>query len=101
MRGKNTFSNVFNTNPAPEKRKGRSTELIAHRNRCLMERYYYYGHFTDKRFDAIIEQLSHEFFLSKQTIPDLMDKNLAMLIELKEKKPPKSYFEKRWPHMRW
>ena len=85
MRGKNIFKNSSPSIDAPVQktaRKGRNSGLLARRNECLVDRYYYYGNFTDKRFDLIVEQLSAEFFLSVATIPDIIENHLEQLQQL-------------------
>jgi hypothetical protein len=104
MRGANTlFKNVFQKQKSEvtKKRKGRSPELHALRNECLVDRYYYYGKFSDKRYTIIIETLSHEFFISPITIPELLSKNYSKIDKLKKQLPAKTYFVKKWPHLRW
>lgn len=100
------FKDFFEDNPVPvdvaeAKRKGRSAELILQRNECLVERYYYYGKFTDKRYLKILEQLSFEFFLSTVTIPEVINENFETLSALRQQKPVRPYFTKKWPHLVW
>jgi hypothetical protein len=99
------FANVFNEEVPSEvlskPRKGRSSELHSQRNDCLIDRYYFYGKYTEKRYLAILEDLSHEFFISTVTIPELITENYELLLALKEKKPSKQYFLKKWPHLVW
>ncbi|OJW78582.1 MAG: hypothetical protein BGO69_00930 [Bacteroidetes bacterium 46-16] len=83
------------------KRKGRSNKLVERRNECLLSRYYYYNSYTDKRYEAIMQHLSDEFFLSPTTIHDLLQDNMHYLHELKNEQPKKAYFEHKWPHMTW
>jgi len=96
------FDEVFQTLPADiERKKGRSAQLHNRRNECLIDRYYYYGKFTDKRYLDILDDLSREFFLSPVTIPDLIADNISMLTKLKAQQPSKSYFSKKWNHLMW
>jgi hypothetical protein len=101
MRGKKLFKTTFKEKAQEQGSRGRNVNLIARRNYCLLDRYFYYGHYTDKRFDAIIENLCTEFFLSKRTLQDIIDANETYLLELKKKKPRLSLLEMRWPHMKW
>jgi len=102
MRGKNIFLNVKNGGVLPKaKSKGRNLNLVAQRNQCLIDRYYYYGAYTDKRFDTVIEQLSIEFFLSIYRITDIVEANMDLLNELKKEKPQLSYFQNKWGFLRW
>lgn len=104
MRGKNIFKNSSPSPDAPVQkttRKGRNSGLLARRNECLVDRYYYYGNFTDKRFDLIVEQLSAEFFLSVATIPEIIENHLEQLQQLKKETPSVAYFQRRWGHLKW
>ncbi|MBA3828717.1 MAG: hypothetical protein H0X33_07255 [Taibaiella sp.] len=102
MRGKNSFQEVFDK-PLVEKgdKKGRSTGHLARRNECIAHRYYYYGHYSDKRYNAIITLLSEEFFLSVATIPNIIQDNIEALQLLKKRQPSVYFFQARWPHMKW
>ena len=82
-------------------KKGRSNKLLEKRNECLAARYHYYNQFTDKRYVAIMQHLSDEFFLSPSTIQDLLQALADQLHELKETNPRKAYFENRWPQLVW
>lgn len=82
-------------------RKGRSNKLLEKRNECLLARYYYYSHFTVMRYDAIMDQLCLEFFLSISTIQDLVQDNMSYLHELKNEEPRKAFFSTQWPHLVW
>jgi hypothetical protein len=99
-------NNIFEANPGNEepnapKRRGRSNKLLEKRNECLVSRYYYYNHYTDKRYEAIMQHLSDKFFLSPSTIQDLVQDNMERLRQLKEAQPRKGYFGHRWPHLVW
>lgn len=98
------FKDIFTDDtPAPveKQKRGRSDVLNAKRNECLLDRYFFYGRFTDKRYEKILEELSSEFFLSAVTIPKIVDENLDKLIALKKEKPEKSFFQNKWPHLVW
>ena len=82
-------------------RKGRSNKLVEKRNECLLARYYYYGNFTEKRYDVIMQQLSEEFFLSVVTIQDLVQDNVKFLYDMKDMHPRLAYFETKWQHLVW
>lgn len=104
MRGSQSlFADIFvkESHPQPRLRKGRSRELIARRNECLITRYYFYAKFKEKRYDKILEALSAEFFLSDYTIPEIITANYAQLKGLHKEQPPISVFAKKWPHMVW
>jgi hypothetical protein len=85
-----------------EKPRQTITDLTKMRNDCLIDRYYYYGKFTDKRYDAILNHLQQEFFINATyTIPELLNDNFELLDKLKASKPGKDYFKKKWPHLVW
>ena len=102
-RGSQTlFAEIFESTPGvAEQRKGRSADLHKKRNECLIDRYYFYGKFEEKRYSIILETLSHEFFISVVTIPDVISENVAQLQVLKREKPTEHYFKKKWPHLVW
>ncbi len=103
MRGSNTlFSDIFETpSTVVKQRKGRSSSLIAKRNECLIDRYYYLAKFHEKRYDIIIRNLSAEFFISEVTIPEIIDDNFDLLAALKKQQYPPAYFKAKWPHLTW
>ena len=104
MRGSQSlFADIFEEPPSmvERSRKGRSAQLHARRNECLIDRYYFKGKFTDKRYNKIISELSEEFFISPVTIPDLINDNFQLLASLKKQQPEKSYFVKKWSHLSW
>lgn len=103
MRGSNTlFNDIFTTPEAAVKqRKGRSSTLIAKRNECLIDRYYFFCKFHEKRYDVVLRTLSAEFFISSVTIPEIIDENFALLANLKKEAPAEIYFKKKWPHLSW
>ena len=108
MRGQITlFNDIFieastaSTGSATEVKKGRSAVLHAKRNECLIDRFFYKGKFFDKRYNKIIEELSHEFFISPVTIPEVISENYTQLLALKNQNPEKSYFVKKWGHLSW
>ena len=102
MRGKDLFKKEFEKNTSNAKStKGRNIKMLSLRNECLADRYYYYGNYTDKRFDAIIEQLSEEFFLSCETINDIIQDKGPYLRVLKKEQPSLYYFQHKWPHYKW
>jgi len=97
------FVNIFEDTPseAASKRKGRSAELHSIRNECLIDRYYYYGKFTQNRYSNILDILSKEFFITPTTILELIQENFQLLADLKIKQPAHTYFQKKWPHLKW
>ena len=90
-----------------EKKKGRSLKLISRRNECLLDRYLYYGRLSGKRYDLIIEELSTDFFLSNNTIAELLSDNYEKLSTLKKSYQDlseiqfKNKLKNRWPKLSW
>ena len=82
-------------------RQGRSQQLHDLRNECLIDRYFFYLKFTDKRYDAILEKLKQEFFLEAFTIQERITEGYEFLAKLKQEPPQKNYFVKKWPHLVW
>lgn len=107
------FRDIFpDAKPLPaEESKGRSKELIAKRNECLIHRYWYYGNFPVKldskiegklSYPTILNILQEEFFINSEfTIPQVIDECYDMLIALRNQKPTKEFFKKKWPHLVW
>jgi hypothetical protein len=97
------FSNLFEqpVSTTQGRKKGRSSELHAKRNECLVDRYFYYLKFAEARYDIALQRLSEEFFISPFTIPDILNDNITMLRDLKKNNPSKSWFKSKWPHLNW
>lgn len=101
MRGSNTlFADIFEDIVVIKQRKGRSADLINQRNECLIDRYFYYGQ-QKLRYNYILDILSKEFFLSRITIPEVIEANFEKLSALKKQQPSLKYFKDRWPHLTW
>jgi hypothetical protein len=105
MRGSSSlFTDLLDTKVSAskiEKRKGRSADLIKARNECLVARYYFYLNFSERRYEIIVELLSKEFFISTVTIPELLSKNIQLLENFRKNKTDKTYFDKKYPHLKW
>lgn len=104
------FREVF---AAPKEQRersiGRSKELVAKRNECLVERFYYYGKFFTTEssqplynYSAILEMLQSEFFINAAwTIPEIINEHYELLMKLKREQPTRDYFKTKWPHLVW
>lgn len=101
MRGENILKNGADNHENESKAKGRNRSLNARRNECMADRYYYYTTYTEKRYDAIIELLSAEFFLSVSTVTQVMQNQMEHLQALKQQKLSVYYFRHKWQHMKW
>lgn len=96
------YKNIFNEiDPKRRVSRGRSRNLLMERNKCLIARYYFYGHFCQNGYGDIIERLSHEFYLSTVTITELITENMDVLDKLKDEQPELRFFKERWPHLKW
>ena len=82
-------------------KKGRSSNLNLKRNECLIDRYYYYAAFTDKRYSKIIETVAEQFFLSPVCIPEIISSYRSHLTNLKKMQPSVKYFKDKWSHLNW
>lgn len=102
MRGANTlFADVFELPVQEKSRKGRSLFHIQQRNHCLIDRFVFYGRTTGFRYELLIRILSKEFFLSEDTIPDIIDNNYDLLRASKTANQTKDNLKEKWPHMHW
>ena len=102
MRGQRTFNDIIKeTGLTGTVRRGRNNTLVLKRNDCLIARYYYYGYVRNKCFEEILRELVNEFFLSPNTISHLIQDHTEQVQALKQKAPPRYYFQNYWPHLKW
>ncbi|MCG8477048.1 MAG: hypothetical protein MI784_16395 [Cytophagales bacterium] len=74
--------------PNEKMKKGRSADLISRRNSALVKRFYFWTEIKRRRFDDTLQILSlDEFFISEQTIENILRKNLSLLDSLMDRKP--------------
>lgn len=95
------FADIVTEETVPSVSKGRSATLDAARNELLCHRYYYYLTFSDKRYEAIVNTLSDEFFLSTITIVEILKRYLTTLQRLRQDKTGKATLAKKYPHFSW
>lgn len=101
MRGRNKlFNDLIEASPALTK-KGRSNELHEKRNRTLIYRYYFYVSHTKMRYEAILQQLSCEFYISPTTIQGQLDNEFEFFNEVKKAKPEVRNLKSMFPHLIW
>lgn len=114
-RGANLLFKDFFTEETPvipiDRKKGRSPQLIEKRNDLLVHRYHF--HRTKKidgkkiSYDSLVETVADEFFLSIDTVIDLMIDQHGKLSALNaewpmDKNSPFGKFcEKKWKHLVW
>jgi hypothetical protein len=103
MRGQKRFDALFTIGTIPKtgNKKGRDSRLLSRRNECITDRYYYYGQHTQKRYEVIMKLMSNEFFLSIDTIPEIIGGSAKQLAELKQSKPAVGHFRLKWSFMKW
>lgn len=102
MRGEKFFNEVIKENGLEgASRKGRSISLLQKRNECLVARYFYYGYLKHKCFEEILKLLVLEFYLSPTTVCLVVKDKGDQLHLLKQRAPTVSYFQSRWPHLKW
>lgn len=101
MRGKQLFKNIVSKEEEQERRPGRSENLMALRNKCLLNRYFYYGFYKRKTYDDILNLLVAEFFITAERISRIVQQNTTVLREMKDRKTSLYYMQSRWPHYRW
>lgn len=102
MRGQQTFDKlVKGSGLTTTTHKGRNNTLITKRNDCLIARYYYYGCDKNLCYEEIMRMLVSEFYLSPTTIAIIIQRHTTQLLKLKAKRRPASFFQGRWPHLKW
>ena len=102
MRGQKIFNAIVKDGGLTNIRsKGRNNSLVTKRNECLLARYYYYGCDKNMVYEEIVRLLVNEFFLSPSTISFIIQAHTDKLIALKQKHRPLSFFQSRWPHLKW
>ena len=97
----NFFEKPTSTTVTTTQKKGRSAALDSLRNNLIVDRYYFYGTFTEKRYAVILDRLCEEFFLSESRITAILNKNYDTLLQLKEEAPAKSAFKRKWSFYNW
>ncbi|BDD07452.1 hypothetical protein [Aureibacter tunicatorum] len=88
---------MFSINNNREKgiKKGRNAELVERRNKALIKRFYYWTELKRRRFDDTLQILSSdEFYISEQTIENILRKNVTYLEVILEKKPSLNQLKK-------
>lgn len=102
MRGENTlFKHHKQQTKESKKRSGRSSILIAERNKAICNRYYFYTTFLPFKYDVVIKLVSADFYLAPYTVIEIITKNNALLKAVKNDKPTiealsKIYLQQNW-----
>lgn len=104
QRGNGIFNTLFSddTPQVIEKQsKGRNGDLIAERNEFLLDRYFYYGFYTDKRNAVVLALMQKEVFLTERRIYDIVSENITYLTELRKAPPTVKALAQKYPHVTW
>jgi len=102
MRGQKMFNDIIKgSNLSKEPRKGRNDKLITMRNDCLLARYFYYGFYKNICYEEILRALVSEFFLSPNTITNIIQNHEAQLLAIRKRAAVSYYFQSKWPHLKW
>lgn len=89
MRGQQSLFNNYIESPVKKTvRKGRSADMIALRDECLLHRYYYHIKLQGKRYDMAIQELSKEFWIKNSNIIYRMQCNSERLEQIMKKEQP-------------
>ena len=102
MRGQKVFKEIIKTNRlSSTPRKGRNDKLVTRRNECLLARYFYYGFYRNMCYEEILRELVAEFFISPNTIANLIQTNTELLQSIKQNAVVLHYFQNKWPNLKW
>ncbi|MBC7554156.1 MAG: hypothetical protein H7257_09260 [Taibaiella sp.] len=100
MRGQKLFNAVLRTEDSAA-RKGRSETMLLKRNSCLAARYYFYGCLRKKTYEDILNLMMTEFFISPDRIARIIQQNISLVKEMKDRKLTKSQLRDNWPYFKW
>lgn len=89
MRGQQSLFNNYIESPVKKTtRKGRSADMIALRDECLLHRYYYHIKLQGKRYDMAIQELSGEFWIKSSNIIYRLQYNSERLEQIMKQEQP-------------
>ncbi len=103
-RGITLFNDLLPETALPTKDSiGNGKMLTKRRNELMLDRLFYLKKIFTFDYNAVLEILSYEFFLTDITIPQIIQKeeNQSYLRNLKAKPLNRNDLEKKWPHMVW
>jgi len=103
MSARKLFNSLVTTGNKPREQSapGRSSELIAERDRCMVARYYYYGHHRKMKYEETINKLAEVFFLSPERVIRVMGQYTEMVKEMRRKRVSLSMLQEQWPDYTW
>lgn len=93
---------MMEQNSPKKTKRGRSSHLIALRNKVLSARFYYWTVIWDRGFVSVMRTLeTQEFFISGQTIQYELNRNDAYLHKLNETRPSATDLGIQYPGFNW
>ena len=103
MRGQQSlFDNYIEKPVKNTTRKGRSADMIALRDECLLHRYYYHIKLQGKRYDMALQELSTEFWIKNSNIIYRLQCNSERLEQImKEEQPDLKQLRVLYPWWAW
>lgn len=103
MRGQQSlFDNYIEKPVKKATRKGRSADMIALRDECLLHRYYYHIKLQGKRYDMALQELSTEFWIKNSNIIYRLQCNSERLEQImKEEQPDLKQLRVLYPWWAW
>ncbi len=102
MRGQKLFNELIKSETAlASTGKGRNQELLAQRNECLIDRYYFFSRFTKKNYEEVLNRLMGEFFLTPDRIARVVQDHAAALKTHRQESTSVNVLQIKWPHLKW
>jgi hypothetical protein len=98
LRGKKLFDETI---AEVQQKKGRSIDFHNSRNSALVDRFYFYSIFSELRYEAILERLSSEFYISPSTIVGLLNDRYEQVTVNKSNQVSVNQLKKKHPHLIW
>jgi hypothetical protein len=102
MRGRKVFDLLTASDePMQPVKKGRNSDLVGLRNECLVARFYYYTVFSKRCYEDILNRLSGEFFLTVQTVVNILQDNTGEVARHRKDATTVNHLRAQWPHLKW
>ena len=104
-RGLHTYDRIIKEDSMPkapvQTKAGRNKEIVAIRNMCMLHRYYYYVRMINLRYDLVLAELQKEFYLTSETIPRIINKEIDTFRDIAKRKMTARQLEKKYPNFNW
>jgi hypothetical protein len=102
MRGRKVYD-LLTADETPQEptRKGRNHHLVDLRNECLVARFYYFSVFSKKCYEDILNRLGEEFFLTQQTIVNVLQEHADAVGKHRKEATTLYHLRAKWPHLKW